>query len=415
MSAPTTPRHRVSIETARMRDHLASLDQVPVWSMDPLEAGATLADLTRLEAQVVALKTRVAAHADTVEAGTEHGASSTANWLAHTTRTTRPAAHRTVRLGHTLAAHDTVRHALATGDLMTEQAEAIIDAVEQLPDDLESDLVERAEAHLVAEAAHHDAKALRILGKRLLEVIAPDQADAHEARLLEAEEARAAEATRLTMVDDGHGQTHGRFTIPTLAGAQLKKMLLALAAPKHLTAAETASVERRPSPQRLGAAFVELIEAYPKDRLPQSGGTDATIVVTIDEHVLYGDLQRAGLLDTGEKISPSAARRLACTAGLHPAVLGGRSEVLDLGRTRRLHSKAQRIALAHHQHGCQAEGCDWPPGLCHAHHTTPWSHGGPTDLANARLLCPHHHARAHDPAYQTRTTSTGKITFHRRT
>lgn len=273
----------------------------------------------------------------------------------------------------------------------------------------------QAETHLVAAAAHHDAKALRILGKRLLEVVAPDEADAHEARLLEAEEARAAQATRLTLVDDGHGQVHGRFTIPTLAGAQLKKMLLALTAPKHLTAAETASVERRPTPQRLGAAFVELIEAHPKDRLPQAGGTDATIVVTIDEAALLGDLEKAGLLDTGEKISPSAARRLACSAGIRPAVLGGRSEVLDLGRSRRLYSKAQRIALALGQHGCTADGCDWPPGLCHAHHATPWSQGGATDHANGVLLCPHHHARAHDPAYETRTAPGGKITFHRRT
>lgn len=101
--------------------------------MDPVEAGATLADLTRLEAQVVALKTRVAAHADSVEAGTETGASSTANWLAHTTRTTRTAAHRAVRLGHALAAHDPTRHALTTGDLMAEQAEVIVDAGRRTP------------------------------------------------------------------------------------------------------------------------------------------------------------------------------------------------------------------------------------------------------------------------------------------
>ena len=42
----------------------------------------------------------------------------------------------------------------------------------------------------------HDAKALRVLGKRILEVIDPAAADAHEAKLLEKEE-QAAEAAAI--------------------------------------------------------------------------------------------------------------------------------------------------------------------------------------------------------------------------
>ena len=49
-----------------------------------------------------------------------------------------------------------------------------------------------AETWLIGQAAHHDATALRTLGRHLLEVIAPDQADEIEGRLLEAEEAAAA-------------------------------------------------------------------------------------------------------------------------------------------------------------------------------------------------------------------------------
>ena len=50
------------------------------------------------------------------------------------------------------------------------------------------------------------ARALPILGKRLLDVIDPAAADAHEADLLAREEATAAQACRLTLVDDGHGR-----------------------------------------------------------------------------------------------------------------------------------------------------------------------------------------------------------------
>src|SRR6478609_11111578 len=145
------------------------------------------------------------------------------------------------------------------------------------------------------------------------------------------EEAKAAQACRLTMSDDGHGKTHGRFTLPTAQAAMLKKYLLALAAPKHLAATQGAGVERRPGPERMGRAFVELIERIAAKDLPQVGGRDATIVVTIALDTLLGRLHKAGVLDTGERISPGEARRLACTARVIPAVIGGKSEVLDVG------------------------------------------------------------------------------------
>ena len=133
----------------------------------------------------------------------------------------------------------------------------------------------------------------------------------------------------------------------------------------------------------------------------------------MDLETLMGGV-KAAQLDTGHRISPGLARKLACSAGIIPAVLGSHSQVLDLGRRTRFHTKAQRIALALEQGGCTAEGCDWPPGMCH-HHDVPWHHGGDTSVKNGRLLCPRHHARAHDPAYTTSKLPGGKVAFHRRT
>lgn len=97
-------------------------------------------------------------------------------------------------------------------------------------------------------------------------------------------------------------------------------------------------------------------------------------------------------------------------------MLGGKSQVLDLGRKRRFHNQAQRIALALEQGGCTAEGCDWPPGMCHAHHDeTSWGQGGGTSVRNGRLLCPRHHARAHDPTFTMANLPGGKVAFTRRT
>ncbi|HET8718064.1 MAG TPA: HNH endonuclease signature motif containing protein, partial [Nocardioidaceae bacterium] len=109
------------------------------------------------------------------------------------------------------------------------------------------------------------------------------------------------------------------------------------------------------------------------------------------------------------------ARRLACTAGLIPMVLGSDSVPLDLGREARLHSKHQRIALAHRYHGCAAHGCDRPPGWTEVHHKHPWSQGGRTDLDNGIPLCPTHHRMADRPeAWQMDTRPDGAVTFHRR-
>ena len=164
----------------------------------------------------------------------------------------------------------------------------------------------------------------------------------------------------------------------------------------------------------MGQAFGELIERYPTSKLPAAGGVNATIVVTMDLATLLGGLKSASL-DTGETITADQARRLACEAGIIPAVLGGQSKVLDLGRTRRFHTKAQRIAMALEQGGCTAEGCDWPPGLCHAHHEIPWGRLGGTSVEHGMLLCPRHHARAHDPHFTTTKLPGGKVAFSRRT
>ncbi len=277
------------------------------------EAASTLVELTRLEAQVVELKARVAAHADEVQVGIDVGATSTANWLAHQTQQTRTAASGVVRLGYDLSTYDRVRAGLAAGDLRPEQARVIITAVRALPNGLDPDLIIRAEEHLVQLASDYDAKALRILGNRLMEVIAPDLADAYESDRLEKEEAKAAQAARLTMTDDGHGKVHGRFTLPTLQAAELKKMLLALAAPKHLAATEGPGVERRPGPERMGRAFMELIDRISAKDLPKVGRSDATIVVTID----LDTLTRTPAEGRGPRHRRTHLRHRCPTPGVH--------------------------------------------------------------------------------------------------
>ena len=130
--------------------------------------------------------------------------------------------------------------------------------------------------------------------------------------------------------------------------------------------------------------------------MPLHGGSATSIVVLIDE-----DKLRAGVgvatTTSGQTLSLGQVRRLACSAAILPAVLGGRSEVLDVGRRRRLYTYAQRVALAVRDRGCRAVGCDLPAGMCEAHHLDDWALGGRTDLARGILLCSFHHHLVHDP------------------
>ncbi len=150
-------------------------------------------------------------------------------------------------------------------------------------------VLEQAAKALVAFAEVHDAKGLRVLGRRILEVVAPEVAEAWEAEQLDREEREAEKSAVFRMREDGHGRIKGSFTVPLLVGQMLERALLAFAAPKHqiatraaVTAAETADGEgeheeqvpvpvRRPTAQRLGAAFVELIERLDPARAAQGG------------------------------------------------------------------------------------------------------------------------------------------------
>jgi hypothetical protein len=162
---------------------------------------------------------------------------------------------------------------------------------------------------------------------------------------------------------------------------------------------------------RRGLAFVDLLEHLPTDHL--HGKTAATIVVTINHDHLTRAVGAAHL-DTGDHLTAGQTRRIACQAGILPAILDGESQPLDLGRTQRFHTEAQRVALATTHTTCLAEGCDVPYAWTEIHHLHPWHQGGPTDLTHAAPLCGYHHHRIHDPTYTHRIKPDGTITFHQR-
>ena len=422
---PREGEHQVDRGVAVIAGALTDLDKVSLIGLDQTATAASLVEIAAAEARLGELKHRVLAHASSVRVEEATGAATTATWLARATRTTVRSSRRAVHLAAALETYERLREGYAAGRVNTEQAEVIARALDALPADIPATVRAAAEQRLVDLAGHHDACDLRVLGDRVLDVVAPAVADAHEAARLAAEERAAARKTMLTMTPDGQGSVHGRFTVPELHAGMLRKQLLALVvhdkpalASTPATAAEQGEGER-PEPVKaataveLGAALCELLERLDGSQVPEMS-TGATVVVTMTLETLTGGLA-AATLDTGDRIAAHTARRLACEAAIIPVVLDGRREVLDVGRRKRLFTRAQRIALATRDKGCTAAGCHTAAWFCHAHHDQPWAAGGTTDLANGRLLCPTHHRRAHDDRYQTRVLANNQIEFTLRT
>jgi hypothetical protein len=166
----------------------------------------------------------------------------------------------------------------------------------------------------------------------------------------------------------------------------------------------------RSSDQRRGEALVEICR-----RAAAAGGdapatTKAALMVTMD----LQDLQArcgAGSTLTGQLLAPETIRRIACDAMIIPVVLGSDSEVLDVGRAKRLFTPGLLRALWLRDRGWTIRGCTAPPQWADAHHLVHWVDGGDTSLLNGALLCGRHHTIAHHKGW-TATATTSEVTWH---
>ncbi|WP_460840208.1 HNH endonuclease signature motif containing protein [Nocardioides marmoraquaticus] len=387
------------------------LDRLLPLASSPNDPTAALRSIERSQRRLDAARLRVIAAAEAQQTAAAVGLPSTGAWAARETRTSGADAARETRLATDLdrSPAGPTATALGEGDVSTAHATVITRALDRLPTRLTDAERLRCESRLVAEARRCKPDQLRRLARRVLAEVEPDEAvvDAEEDAQVTEEEDRAYAATSLSFHDNGDGTVTGRFTLPQLQAAMLKKMVEAMAAPRRTRGTEHTSPDHA-----RGIALATLVEHLPTDHL--TGATSAQVVVTMSIESLRGALRAAGI-DTDQPISAGQARRLACNASLMPAVLdktlGGASRVLDLGRSSRLFNDTQRTAVAVTHRHCAAAGCDRPVAWCELHHRTAWSHGGRTDLADAIPLCHWHHRRVHDHRYRHEWRPDGSVSF----
>jgi Domain of unknown function (DUF222)/HNH endonuclease len=197
--------------------------------------------------------------------------------------------------------------------------------------------------------------------------------------------------------------------------------------------------------QRRADALTELARRQLEGgHLPQTGGVRPQLTVTVDLDSLLGHPGLGGEVGGVGPLAPEGCRRLACdgavtrvlvsrhrthptdhhpgtdgglaarlrvAARLLPPVLGGApTQPLEVGRTSRVVSAAQRTALVVGDGGCAVMGCARPLAWCEAHHLRHWLHGGPTDLTNLALLCRAHHRAVHEGGWRLARGPDGRLT-----
>jgi Domain of unknown function (DUF222)/HNH endonuclease len=397
-------------------------------------AGQLLAELADLDARGAA--------------GADHGlpAPSTAGWLRARLRMSAGTAGlvRTARALYRGPLTATGQ-ALTAGTISPAHAQVLAAGTQELPDHVAA----AVEPVLLAAARRLDPPRLRRVIAHLRLV-----AD-HEGAEGRSEQQHQRRGLWLSSTWEGMVAVNG--LLDPEAGQTLVAALEPLARP-------TDAEDPRSGGQRRADALVELARRHLEaGRLPQAGGVRPQLLVTVDLASLLGPGGVGGEAGGVGPLDPEACRRLACdgaltrvlvrrhrtrqhpdhgsglTAGpagpagpghqdhpgtddhlaarlqaaarlLPPALGGAPTQPLEVGRTSRVVSAAQRVALVVRDGGCAVAGCERPPAWCEAHHLVHWLHGGPTDLANLALVCRAHHRAVHEGGWRLGRDPDGQLT-----
>ncbi|HEU5085663.1 MAG TPA: DUF222 domain-containing protein [Acidimicrobiales bacterium] len=139
----------------------------------------------------------------------------------------------------------------------------------------------------------------------------------------------------------------------------------------------------------LADAFVAMCEASLDVSAVRRPHADRTTVV------LHVDVAtKAGEVHLGPALTEAERRYLSCDATFETWFERDGTPIGCARTTRKIPRRVRR-ALERRAGGCcEVPGCGARRGL-HAHHLIHWEDGGPTELWNLLLVCPHHHRLHH--------------------
>jgi len=287
--------------------------------------------------------------------------------------------------------------ALAAGTIGADQTRTIVHTMNGLPPAMDPDTRDLVADLLVEHGQLTEPHPFAAFARMVALTCDPDG---------KLDERNPAEKVELTIgarnTDTGLTTLKGK--LDDLGVELLAQAIDGLAAPRP--AADGTPDPRTPAARR-GQALKEMLRRYlDLGDAPVQGGERPHITVTIDLQDLKNAVG-AATLEHGGPISAGQARMLACDARIIPAVLGGASQVLDVGAASRSFPVAISRAITLRDRGCCWPGCDRPAGWCDRHHIRHWVDDGPSSYENGCLLCPFHHAEIHRGHWQVQMAPDG--------
>jgi hypothetical protein len=333
---------------------------------------AISAHQSQLLAAVVELDRRKAWRVD--------GATSMVAWLVQRCGVSASTAREWVTAAGKLHELPNISDALSKGRLSFDQVRPLVEVAKPETD-----------ATLAEQATHWSAKQVRELATSVR-----NQSD---------EQATGSFARRFLRFDDRRRSLAG--LLPAEQYAIVKSALVARATRR--------TRDRTSFDQRMSDALVALCKADAQGdggRDDRAGGAHRnrpTVVVHADFSFLAGGAGSAELGVLGP-ISREVARRLACDAKVLVSADDAGGQSLNLGRTRRDPSDAQRLEIRRRDKGCRFPGCTHTE-FTDVHHVRHWIDGGRTDLDNLVELCDQHHRAVHEMGWKMSGGADVELTF----
>ena len=332
---------------------------------------AISAHQSQLLAAVVELDRRKAWRVD--------GATSMVAWLVQRCGVSASTAREWVTAAGRLHALPKISDALSKGKLSFDQVKPLVEVAKPETD-----------ATLAEQATHWSAKQVRELA-----TAARNQSD---------DQATGSFVRRFLRFDDRRRSFAGM--LPAEQYAIVKSTLVVRASRR--------ARDRTSFDQRISDALVALCKADGQAASGPDGAGGAhrnrpTIVVHADLSFLAGGAGSAEL-DVLGPISQEVARRLACDAKVLVSADDAGGNSLDLGRTRRDPSDAQRLEIRRRDKGCRFPGCTHTE-FTDVHHVRHWIDAGRTDLDNLVELCDQHHRAVHEMGWKVSGDANVELIF----
>ena len=149
--------------------------------------------------------------------------------------------------------------------------------------------------------------------------------------------------------------------------------------------------------QKLLDGLLECVKlAARTEKLPLNGGLKAQLIImTRQEDLARRDGAGTAFTAYNGPVPLGLFDQPLCDPEITNLLMGQGQEILNVGRTQRLFTPAQRKILFARDLGCCFPDCTIPAPWAEAHHVLPWQEGGESNISNAALLCGRHHTLIH--------------------